>query len=85
MCIQRTRRAISRNWIRVKSTQGLFLLIYFNLVFSSLVVQNSPSGQNGGAYMDEFAVKVSGGHTVARDIASELGFEFIGQVQLKAL
>ncbi len=49
------------------------------LLFCYLVVLSS-SKKDDRVYVKEWAVKVQGGERVARDVAEDHGFRFVGQV-----
>ena len=61
---------------------GIFLLLNFLVFVTKTLGKPSLSYNEHGIYTNKFAVKINGGDRVAREVASELGFEFIKQVSL---
>ena len=65
---------------KIIRANGIFLLLNLLLFVTKIIGMPSLSYHEHGIYTNQFAVKVNGGDRIARDVASELGFEFIKQV-----
>ncbi len=61
-------------------SSGMFLSYTLLSTLCLLLTFTSSSKEGAGLYTNEFAVKIPGGHQVAKDVARRLGFTFIDQV-----